>query len=72
MPAAIAPATSASVAGSSLMKSCEDLREAGARIDTVVCAIDREQGGARSLAAAGIELRALLTRDVLERASAQR
>jgi orotate phosphoribosyltransferase len=55
--------------GGALLKSCADLREAGARIDLVVCAIDREQGGAGNLAAAGLELRSVLTRSELERAA---
>lgn len=45
-----------------LVQGCRALREAGARLDTVVCAIDREQGGQANLAAEGIELRAALHR----------
>ena len=50
-----------------LMKSCSDLRAAGAHVDIVVCAIDREQGGADNLAVAGLELRSAMTRTLLER-----
>ena len=49
--------------GGALLKSCADLREAGAQVDTVVCAIDRDQGGVANLAEAGLDLRAALSRD---------
>ncbi|MGZ4631044.1 MAG: orotate phosphoribosyltransferase [Actinomycetes bacterium] len=49
-----------------LLKSCAVLREAGAQIDISLCAIDREQGGAGNLAAAGLELRSAMTRTLLE------
>ena len=45
-----------------------DLRERGAVISTVVCAIDRQAGGEEALAEAGLKLRPLLTRDAIERA----
>jgi orotate phosphoribosyltransferase len=37
------------------------LRTAGAVVDAVVCAIDREQGGSQNLLAEGINLRAAIT-----------
>jgi orotate phosphoribosyltransferase len=49
-----------------LLNGCRGLRERGAVLDTVVCAIDREQGGAANLAAEGIVLRSALTRAELE------
>lgn len=49
-----------------LLNGCRGLRERGAVLDTVVCAIDREQGGAANLAAEGIVLRPALTRAELE------
>lgn len=52
--------------GGALLDSCRALRELGAVIDTVVCAIDREQGGRENLADDGLELRAALTRTDLE------
>jgi orotate phosphoribosyltransferase len=58
--------------GGALLDACPMLREAGARVDTVVCAIDRQQGGAERLRGAGLELRAALTRETLEAAVAGR
>ena len=49
-----------------LLGSCRALRDLGAVLDTVVCAIDREQGGRENLAVEGLELRAALTRTDLE------
>lgn len=45
-----------------LLQGCQELRARGAVLDTVVCAIDREQGGRANLAAEGIELRPAMTR----------
>lgn len=45
--------------GGQVVTSCADLRGLGAVVDTAVCVIDREAGGADALAADGIELRAL-------------
>ena len=47
--------------GGQLIESCRALREAGARIEGVLCVIDREAGGRDNLAAEGLELRALFT-----------
>lgn len=52
--------------GGALVKGCLALRAAGASLDTVVCAIDREQGGTENLAVEGISLRAALERADLE------
>ncbi|NUR24718.1 MAG: orotate phosphoribosyltransferase [Catenulispora sp.] len=52
--------------GGALLSSCALLRSEGAVVDTVICAIDREQGGRENLAAQGLELRAALTRTDLE------
>jgi orotate phosphoribosyltransferase len=52
--------------GGALLASCRHLRSAGATVQTVVCAIDREQGGRENLAAEGLRLRAALTRHDLE------
>jgi orotate phosphoribosyltransferase len=47
--------------GGQLLESCAALRDRGADIRAVLCVIDREAGGRESLAAAGLELRAVLT-----------
>ena len=39
-----------------IITAASELRARGAEIDAAVCVIDRESGGAESLAAAGIEL----------------
>ncbi len=51
--------------GGALVNGCLELRGAGARVETVVCAIDREQGGRSNLRAEGIDLLAALSRDDL-------
>ncbi|MET8084699.1 orotate phosphoribosyltransferase [Micromonospora sp. NPDC005237] len=57
--------------GGALLASCRQLRASGAVIETVVCAIDREQGGRENLAAEGLGLRAALSRrDLAPSASA--
>lgn len=48
-----------------LLASCAVLRGEGAVLDTVVCAIDREQGGAANLLAAGLTLRSAMKRSEL-------
>lgn len=48
--------------GGAVLASCSALRSAGALVDTVPCAIDREEGGTANLAAQGLELRAAITR----------
>jgi orotate phosphoribosyltransferase len=47
--------------GGQIVLSVEDLRKAGAIIDTALCVIDREAGGKENLAKAGIGLKALFT-----------
>jgi orotate phosphoribosyltransferase len=54
--------------GGQIVLSTADLRAAGAVVDTAVCVIDREEGGAAALAEAGIALRSLFTRSALEAA----
>ena len=54
--------------GGALLASARALRDAGAEVDSVICAIDREQGGAENLAAEGLRLAAALTRTELEQA----
>jgi orotate phosphoribosyltransferase len=52
--------------GGQIVLSVEDLRKAGAVIDTALCVIDREAGGKENLAKAGIELKALFTMSELK------
>ena len=54
-----------------LVNGCLLLRQAGALVDTAVCAIDREEGGTGNLAAEGVTLRAALCRAELTEASAE-
>src|SRR6185436_15817294 len=42
--------------GGQVVASTEALRALGARVDTALCVIDRESGGAAALARAGVEL----------------
>ena len=54
--------------GGQIAISTRELRELGAIVDTALCVIDRQEGGAQALAADGIALRSLLTRADLEAA----
>lgn len=47
--------------GGQVVASAADLRGEGATVTAVVCVIDREAGGAKALADAGLEMRALFT-----------
>jgi orotate phosphoribosyltransferase len=52
--------------GGQILLSARDLRALGARVDTVVCIIDREAGGADNLAAEGLTLLPLFRRAELD------
>jgi orotate phosphoribosyltransferase len=52
--------------GGVLLASCRLLRANGALVDSVVCAIDHEQGGRANLAAEALRLHAALARGDLE------
>lgn len=54
-----------------LVNGCLLLREAGATVDTAVCAIDREQGGLEKLRAVGVALHPALRRSELERSATE-
>jgi orotate phosphoribosyltransferase len=54
--------------GGAVLDACRELRALGADVSRVLCVIDREAGGRESLAAAGLELRALLTMTELKSA----
>lgn len=56
--------------GGQVVASCRDLRSRGAVVSVVLCAIDRQAGGAEALAAEGLELRALFGADELRAAVA--
>jgi len=45
--------------GGALLGAVEAVREAGLEVRNAVCVVDREEGGAETLAAAGVRLRAL-------------
>ena len=45
--------------GGAAVAAVEALREAGLRVGTAVCVVDREEGGAEELARAGVRLRPL-------------
>jgi orotate phosphoribosyltransferase len=53
--------------GGQVLASCDELRRAGAIVEDVVCVIDRQAGGAEALAAAGLKLRPLFTKEGLDR-----
>jgi orotate phosphoribosyltransferase len=53
--------------GGQILASCDELRRAGATVEDVVCVIDRQAGGADALAAAGLKLWPLLTKEDLDR-----
>lgn len=52
--------------GGQILLSAAELRQRGAVIDTVLCVIDREAGGAENLAKEGLTLRPLFTMSELE------
>ena len=56
--------------GGAVRDATRALRDAGAVVETVVCAIDRSPGADNPLADVGLEVRAVLTKDVLDRVRA--
>lgn len=56
--------------GGQVVQSCADLRALGAQVSTVICVIDRQQGGVENLREHGLELRPLFTRVDLTAAAA--
>ena len=57
--------------GGAILDSVAELRDRGAVVERAVCVIDRESGGAKNLADAGIELQALFTMTELKAVGAQ-
>jgi orotate phosphoribosyltransferase len=55
--------------GGQVLESCAELRALGARLDRVLCVIDREAGGRERLAEQSLDLHALYTRSELESAA---
>jgi orotate phosphoribosyltransferase len=47
--------------GGALLAAVEALREAGLHVSAAICVVDREEGGADAIAAAGLPFRALYT-----------
>ena len=54
--------------GGAVREATAALRDQGATVDTVVCAIDRSPGGENPLADVGLEVRAVLTKAELDAA----
>lgn len=54
--------------GGQVVISAGELRELGAKIDHALCVIDRQEGGRKTLAEAGLELSTVFTRADLENA----
>jgi len=55
--------------GGQAILSATDLRKIHAKVEDVICVIDREQGGEQKLATAGLRLHSLFTRSELEAAA---
>jgi orotate phosphoribosyltransferase len=55
--------------GGAIVDGVKALRAEGARVDTVLCVIDREQGGAARLKEIGLTLKALFAASELRRAA---
>ncbi|HID22117.1 MAG TPA: orotate phosphoribosyltransferase, partial [Planctomycetaceae bacterium] len=55
--------------GGQVILSAEDLRNAGAKVEHVLCVIDREAGGTERLADAGLSLHPLFTMSELKAAT---
>lgn len=55
--------------GGSALKAVIQLRQAGYRVDRVVAIVDRQEGGAEAMAAAGLELRSLYLLEEVARAA---
>jgi len=51
--------------GTQAIRAAERVREAGAEVTMILAVIDREEGGAEAMAAAGLSLTALFTRSSL-------
>lgn len=52
--------------GGAVVSAARALRDLGATVTTVVCAIDRSQPGGSQLAAEGVTVRSVLTKDLMD------
>lgn len=57
--------------GGTLIKACDRVAEAGLAVAAVLCVLDREEGGAENLEAAGYRLESIYTRSELLEAAAR-
>jgi len=57
--------------GGSALKAVDQLRQAGFRVERVVAIVDRQEGGAEAMAAAGLELRSLYLLEEVARVAAR-
>ena len=56
--------------GGAVIQAASVLRDLGANVSTVVCAIDRSEPGSNELAAQGIAVKPVLTKDLLDAVTA--
>jgi orotate phosphoribosyltransferase len=56
--------------GGAVLAAATALRELGATVRTVICAIDRSAAGGNALAGAGIDVRSVLTKMILDSVAA--
>jgi orotate phosphoribosyltransferase len=57
--------------GGAAIEAVEAVREAGMRVSTAICVVDREEGGADALARAAVRLRPLFTASELRKTAAK-
>jgi orotate phosphoribosyltransferase len=57
--------------GGAALEAVEALREAGLRVSTAVCVVDREEGGVDELARAAVRLRPLIRASELRKSAAK-
>ncbi len=55
--------------GGTLITACERVRDTGLEIGSILCVLDREEGGAENIVQAGFDLQCIFTRQSLLRAA---
>lgn len=55
--------------GGTLLKACQRVKEAGLRIEGILCVLDREEGGKENMVKAGFDLISIFTRKELVHAA---